>query len=503
MTEAKPRFRPDILRHTHDEAHGGRSIILEDPLANKFFRISPYEYELLSILDGTLSLRDAIDRLKLRGRHFTLNHAAKLADKFSKAGLLLGTSYGTSKVQTDFKDKLQQELRQRSILKLYYLYIPVLNPDKFLEKTLKIWKIFANRITLAIALLLIPGAVYLLVIGLQRFEAEYLFFFNLQNLIVLWIAIAIVKLIHEFSHAYTAKSFGLRVPEMGVAFLIFFPCLYCNTTAAWQLSDRKERMSIALAGVLSEVAVAVIATYIWYFTKPGLLNSIAFYLVAISVISSVLFNGNPLLKFDGYFVMSDWLRIPNLQAKAFNFLRYLFFNRVLGVEAIEAPGSSIKESSILVSYGILAFLYRIVLYAGIIERIYSKFDKTLGLILGAIAFAMFIVRPLGRGGANLLRRRSEMHFRPRGLTVFLVLAIGIVLMVACPWSEHSVYPCYLESAIVRQIVVPADAPVRQVAIRQGNVVKSGEILFSLNPVPLIHNLKDKQAGRSFIKAEIA
>jgi len=503
MKEAKPRFRPDIVRHSYDEKHGGQTLVLEDPVANKFFRISAYEFELLRVLDGTLTVSEALERLKLHGRYFTSTHAAKLVEQFSLAGLLLGTGYGTSKVQTIFKNRFDAELKQRSIFKLYYLYIPLINPDSFLEKTLPMWRLLVNRFTATLISLLIPGAAYLLLSGVQRLQNEYLFFFNLHNLFVLWIAIALVKLVHEFSHAYAAKSLGLRVPEMGVAFLIFFPCLYCNTTAAWQLADRRQRMSIALAGIISELVLAVLCTYIWYFSKPGLLNSTAFYLMAISVISSLFFNGNPLLKFDGYFVLIDLLRIPNLQSKGFNYLRYLFLNRGLGIESVNMASSSLRDRTIYLAYGVSAALYRIFLYAGIVAGVYFRFDKTVGVVLGALAFSLFVVRPLLRSLTNLAKRASEMNFRPLGIIGIVALAAAILFLLTLPWSDRSVYPCYLESAMIRQIVIPAEAPVADVYVRQGDKVKEGQILFRLDPTPLQYGLKDKQAERLLVKKEIS
>jgi putative peptide zinc metalloprotease protein len=503
MTEARPRFRPDILRHSHDEMHGGQTIVLEDPVANKFFRISSYEFDLLRVLDGSLTVGEALERLKLHGRYFTATHAAKLVEQFSRAGLLLGTGYGTAKIQTIFKNRMDTELKQRSIFKLYYLYVPLINPDSFLKKTLPVWQLLVNRFTRTLFAIFIPGAAYLLLSGFSRLQDEYLFFFNLRNLVVLWIAIALVKLVHEFSHAYTAKSLGLRVPEMGIAFLIFFPCLYCNTTAAWQLADRRQRMSIALAGIMSELVLAVASTYIWYFSKPGLLNSTAFYLMAISVVSSLFFNGNPLLKFDGYFVLIDWLRMPNLQSKAFNFLRYLFLNRGLGMASVDIASTSLKDKTIYLAYGVSAALYRIVLYSGIIAGVYFRFDKTIGFVLGVLAFSLFVVRPLARSITSLTKRKSEMNYRPLGILTIVALAVAIVFLLTLPWSDRSVYPCYVGSAMIRQIVVPAEAPIAEVYVRQGERVREGQILFTLDPTPLQYGLKDKQAERLLVKKEIS
>ena len=226
MRDIKPRFRPDIIKHSYDEKQGAYSVVLEDPVANKFFRISPYEFELLNILDGTLSISEAVERLRLHGRHFTSVHATKLVEQFSRAGLLLSTGYGTSGTQTQLRERMDSAAKHRSLFKLYFLYIPLINPDRFLEKTLWLWRLVINRFTAALFVLFVPGAIYLLITSIDRLAGQFLFFFNLENLLVLWIAIASAKLVHEFSHAYTAKSLGLRVPEMvhhpsrSVAFII-------------------------------------------------------------------------------------------------------------------------------------------------------------------------------------------------------------------------------------------------------------------------------------------
>lgn len=502
-TELTLKFRPDIVTHWFDEKSGGRSLVLEDPVANKFFRISSYEFELLKVLDGNRSLSEALERLRLHGRYFTMEHATRLVEQFARAGLLLGTKYGSSSYQRDLKKRQDKMLKQRSLTKIYFAFIPILNPDRFLERTLWLWRLAVNRFTALLFMLLIPGAIYLLISGASRFAGQFSFFFNLQNLMVLWIALAIMKLVHEFAHAYTAKSLGLRVPEMGIAFLIFFPCLYCNTTAAWQLADRKQRMAIALAGILSEAAVAVISIYIWYFSKPGLLNSVAFFLMTVSLISSILFNGNPLLKFDGYFVLTDWLRMPNLQQRAFTQVRYLFFNKVVGMESVQAGRIPLKERAILITYGVSASIYRIFLYSGIVIGVYYRFDKTVGAILGLLAFLLFVVRPITLGTVNLVKKRSEMHFRPWGLLIFALILGSVVFLMTRPWSRNSLYPCYVESAQVRQIVVPNEAPVKEVLVRPGDRVSRDQVIFRLDPAILKFDLADKEMESLLLKREIA
>ena len=339
---------------------------------------------------------------------------------------------------------------------MFFLFIPLVNPDNFLQKTWPVVRACASPITAALLLLLVPGALFLLVNGMDRLKYQILYFFNVQNLLILWVALTIAKLVHEFAHAFTAKGYGLRVPEMGIYLLLFFPRPYCDTTAAWQLADRGQRMAISLAGIISEAAVAVLACYVWYFSKPGIVNSIAFYLIAVSLASSLLFNGNPLLKFDGYFVLSDWLRMPNLQGKSLQYLRYLLLNQVLGIDSIRIGVHSPKERGILLTYGILSFLYRVLIVSGIVAAIYYQFDKSIGLLLGAMAFGIFIVRPIVTASINLTKRRSEMHPRTRGLLISGSILILAFFLLTRPWSDYSVFPCYLDSA-----KVTAESPYRR------------------------------------------
>ncbi|MFH0824387.1 MAG: efflux RND transporter periplasmic adaptor subunit [Pseudomonadota bacterium] len=499
----RPKFRPDIKVHEYEEKAGGQSLVLEDPVGNKFFRISQYEYDLLKIFDGNLTVSDALQRLRLHGRHFTEQYASKLVEQFARSGLLLGTGYGTARAQVALKNHIEGEMRKRAGAKLFFLFIPLINPDRFLEKTYPIVRFFMNRFTGALLLLMIPGAVFLLLNGLSRIDSHYFYFFNFQNLLVLWVALTISKLVHELAHAYTAKAFGLRVPEMGVYLLVFFPRPYCNTTAAWQLADRSRRMAIAGAGVLAEAALAVLACYVWYFSKPGIINSTAFYLIVVSLLSSLLFNGNPLLKFDGYFVLTDWLRMPNLQAKALAYLRYLFLNGVCGIESITVPRAGVKERFIQVTYGVLAFLYRVMIVFAITASVYYTYDKSIGLLMGSFALAMFILKPTVTTMLNMAKRRTEMHVRPVGLAAFALIAGVAIFLLTRPWSDRSVYPCYLDSATVRQISAASDAPVLDVPVRPGDRVKAGDILIRLDPIPLGFVLKDKEILKDVVEKDIS
>ena len=495
-------MRPDLKAYRQKEWANADVVTLKDPVSQKYFRLSPYEFRLLESLDGTVTLEDAIDRLRRAGFYYTPENAASIFTKASDLGLLLGTRYGSARSLLDQKTRVQALKKTRYLSSIYFLFIPVLNPDKFLERTLWLFTLISAKwLKWAIAILA-PGALYLLLSGLPRVDLEYLFFFNWRNLALLWATIAITKLIHEFSHAYVAKRFGLNVPEMGIGFLIFFPCLYCNTTDAWQLADRRQRASIAAAGIMAEAVLAILSTYVWYFSKPGMVHSLAFYLMSVSFVSTVLFNGNPLMKFDGYFMLSDLLGMPNLSGNSAKQLRFLFHHKVMGRASVRSPARTKRDAVIFTVYGISAFLYKILLYSGIVVGVYYRFDKVLGICLALLAFAVFIVRPVVVGVTHMYRNRREIRPRPEGVMIFVLILAALSVPLCIPWSSKSVYPCFVGSSHTQKLTVPLHTLVREVFVKDGMLVEKGRKLFELDTSQLDLALRQKEIQREIVAKEI-
>lgn len=496
------KFRPDLEAFEQRDGSGHKIVLLKDPVSEKYFRVSDYEYRLLKTFDGTVKVEDAVERLKAEGYYYSSQDAAQIVTKAAQVGLLLGTMFGTARFLTAAKDRMKQLKRARLLSSVYFLFIPLVNPDKFLGKTVRYFRLIYNKWTGLLAALAFPGAVYLVISGIPKIRSEFLFFFNLHNLFYLWVTIAVTKLVHELSHAYTAKRYGLHVPSMGIVFLIFFPCLFCNTTDAWQLADRRQRMAISAAGVGAEFVLAVIAVYVWYFSNPGIVNSLAFYLMGVSVVSTVLVNGNPLMKFDGYFILVDFLGIPNLYRKSFAYLKYLFMNRVLGVSSVPDPSIRPGERSIFTAYGSASFVYRIALYTGIVAGVYYRFDKTLGILLAALAFGLFIVSPVMRGLVTLYKQRSQVRPGLRGTLILIALVAMGAAVLFVPFGGKSVYPCYLDSVRKQKLTIPIHTWVADVLIREGTHVTRGAVLFRLDTSLLELKLLKKECDRDIIKAEL-
>jgi len=500
--QVKPKFRKDLIVSEQVDRDNKPVIVLKDPVSEKYFRLSAREFEFLQLFDGTRTLEESVETLQAGGRHYSIHDAKLVLAKAAQLSLVLGTGFSTAHFLMQIRDASRKKKRLQGLSRIYFLFIPLVNPDPFLERTVRFVKILVNKWTAGTVLLFVPGAVYFVLTGLARMSHENLFFFNWKSLAYLWVTIALTKLVHEFAHAYTAKHFGLRVPQMGVAFLIFFPCLYCNTTDAWQLANRRQRIAISAAGIISEAVLAVFAAYVWQLSKPGIVNSLAFYVMAVSFASTIIFNGNPLMKFDGYFILIDYLGVPNLQSKSFAYLRYLFMNRLLGISLVENPAINVRELCLFAVYGCSAFVYRVFLYTGIVVGVYYRFDKTVGALLAVVAFSLFVVLPLVRGANSLHRSRAEIRPQPGPVALFLVIVMLIGLPLFVPISTKSVYPCYAASAQIRKITVPLRTSVSRVLVKPWERVSEGQLMFELDASELHLALVRKECEKEIMELQV-
>ncbi len=496
------KLRRDLDFTPVRDSTGKETIVVTDPVANRYYRLSRYQVAFLEALDGTVTIDQARERMKLQGRYYTEQEVQGIVGRAAQVGLLLGAKVGTSEYLIAQKKLMDKARRIRDLSSLLYLYIPLLNPDLFLTRTVWLFRLLYNKYTATVLCLLIPGALYCAADGVPRILNNFSYFFNFNNLIYLWLTIAFAKIIHEFGHAYVAKSFGLRVPVMGLGFIIFCPVLYCDTTDAWTLADRKHRIAISAAGILAEATLATICAYIWYLSRPGLVNSVALYLMTYSLVSTLMFNGNPLMKFDGYYCLADMIEMPNLSVRAQTFVKFLWMNKVLGLKKWQNPASTSKDASILLLYGVCAFAYRIFIVMAIVAGAYYKLDKSLGIFLALFAFCIIILYPLSRGSRTLVTNIGSIRPGLAGSLVFLSLLAIAAPLTFLPWSSKSVYPCYMASARSQKLTVPLLATIKEVLIEDGSEVRAGELLSRLDPARLQLSLIEKEIDLKVLKNEV-
>ncbi len=377
----------------------------------------------------------------------------------------------------------QRKLRQREWWKWlvdHYLFIrlPLVKPTAFLQRTLPtvapLWSRTSLTIFVAMALL---GFV-LVARQWDAFVASFLYFFNWQGLIAYGIALGGVKVIHELGHAYTATRFGVRVPTMGVSLLIMMPVLYTDTTAAWRLTSRKQRMMIDCAGVGAELMVASICTLLWSFVPDGPLRSGLFVLATTSWIASLAINLSPFMRYDGYYVLSDALGVPNLQPRSFALARWWLRERLFDLgEAPPEPFPKRLETGLIV-FAFLTWIYRLILFVGIAILVYHMFFKALGIILFVVEMVVFVGRPVFNEISAWWTRRDAIVANRRG-RIFGFALLALVVLAILPLDRSVSAPAVLSPIGDAPLVAGDPAQIAKIHVRNGDTVATGTPIMTL------------------------
>lgn len=381
-------------------------------------------------------------------------------------------------------DRMQQKQRQRRgpwyrILMSHR--IPIGDPDALLDRTIRFtgWLFAWPGLLLWLSLL---ALVFWKCVG--RFDemfAETSNLLSLANLPVLWIALVGLKILHEFGHAYAAKRYGASIPEMGVQMIMMTPCAYVDASASWKLAGAKQRATVALGGMYIETFVAAIAALVWAGTTEGIVHDLAFNVIALASVVTVLFNINPLMKYDGYFLFSDLMGVFNLQQRAQAYLSGWTNRIALGKP--RAPDRYAPSERVLYAcYGPAAFVYRLLL-AFMLTGLMTMQWPSAGMFLGAVFSWALIFKPLIALTLHLWRGKATAEYRTRARLVALGgLTILPLIGSLVPISWNIVAPGVLDPQTRQSVRAPSGGFVRSIEVQNGDRVEQGEPLCLLqNP----------------------
>ncbi len=487
------RYVPAALREDLDLHPGPLSLTgaltwtLHDPVRNCFFSIGELEFGMLQrwgphTVNELVALVNEQTPLGVTAQHvMSLEH-------FLTANQLVQISGEAALKRLGL---IAQHMRVGIGAWLLHRYlffrVPLLRPDAFLSRTLPaVSFVFSRNFALLIVLAGMLG-IYLVTRQWDAFTGTFSYFFSLDGILIYALALLISKMLHELGHAYTAKRYGLKVPTMGVAFLVMWPVLFTDTTDAWKLTSRKQRMAISAAGVITELALAASATLAWSFLPEGAWKSAAFFLATASWTITVLINANPFMRWDGYYLLSDYLGVQNLQDRAFALARWKLREWLFGLShpAPEQLPAGIRWKMLLYAY--LTWVYRLVLFLGIALLVYHFFFKAAGLFLMAVEVIWFIARPFYREFTMWYKLRDSFSWNRHSFTSLLMLG-GLLFVLTTPWKSRIDAPALLSSATRGDIYPPWPAQIDQVLVRQGQHVRAGDTLFILKSPDLDQQL---------------
>jgi putative peptide zinc metalloprotease protein len=491
---ALPPLREDLrLENASANRDGSPSWMIHDPARNRFFRIGWLEFELLARWD----MRDA-QALVSRVRSETplnpdANDVAALVLFLEHHQLLHATSArDTARLAT--QHRLSDLGVWHHLLHGYLFFrIPLVRPQHFLEATLPYVSFLVRPI--AVALIALAGLLGM-VLAARQWDAFTLTLgasLTPSGLIGYLAALAIAKSVHELAHAYVATRYGVRVAHMGIAFVVLWPMLYTDTAESWKLSDPRQRLAIAGAGIGAEIALAALATLGWSIVPEGALRDALFFVATTSWVISVGINASPFMRFDGYFLLADALDMPNLHERASALARGLLRRQLLGWNEPDPESFPNRLRAFLILFALVTWVVRLGIFIAIALAVYHFFFKLAGIVLLAVELGWFVARPVLAELQVWHTRRAETTRRAK-LGWFLFVVVMLVLL-AVPWRGRIDGPAWARAASQHVLYSPLPGRLVTAPPSEGNVA-AGTALFVIDSPDL-----RSREGRARIAAE--
>jgi putative peptide zinc metalloprotease protein len=498
VAKLKPRLRVHAELHRH-WIRGEVWYILQDHQSGRFHRVSPAANLMICLMDGRRTLDEIWDLVgsRMPDHPPTQDETIRLLAELHSADLLTGDAPPDV---GEIADRSQQQASRRMMQRLrspLSMRFPLLDPDGFLSATLPLVRPLFTRLGFIAWLLLIGTGVVLAVLHWPELTADVGDrVLVAHNLVLLALAYPVVKAFHELGHGYATKAWGGEVHEFGVMLLVLIPMPYVDASASMAFREKWRRMVVGGAGIMVELALAAVAIIVWAAAEPGVIRALAFNVMLIGGVSTLLFNGNPLLRYDGYYILSDLIEIPNLATRANRYFFYLMERHLFGIDWVENPATAASERKWLFAYAVLAFLYRIVLVVGIAFFVAGRFFF-IGILLALWAVAGMFLLPIGKGLKYVLASPRLHDHRGRGILVAggttLVLA---ALLFAVPVPYATVAEGVVAVPERSAVRARTDGVVTALLAPAGGEVAAGRALFQLED-PLL------PAAVAVLKAERA
>ncbi len=428
-----------------------------------------------------------------------------------EAGLAQIDSPEQAKVLIQRRRKNRWKKVWQFLANILYIKLPIIDPERLLTRMYPFFRwIFTPYFnTFSVGMML--AAIILVISQWSTFHSklpDFQSFFNWHTIFYFWISLAVIKIIHEFGHGLTAKHFGGEVHEMGMLFLVLTPALYCDVTDSWLLPSKWKRIWISAAGIYVECFLASIATFVWWNTEQGLVNSLAMATMFICSVNTIMFNANPLLRYDGYYVMADWLEIPNLRIKSTQFFAYLFQEKVLGLEIPVQSYMPRSRRFLFVFYAIASYLYRWVVTFSILFFLYKFLQPyKLGSISAMLAIGSLVplvgmpVYQMVKFVRTPGRMRKVKKARAAAFAVAFVAIVAGILLFPTPLRVGGT----LVLTAAKPAEIYAEVPGRLVAleVHDGEWVKKDAPLAILsNPEKVRERMQlQEQHDVNFVKAQ--
>jgi putative peptide zinc metalloprotease protein len=472
-------LKPRLAGHAqiHRRVFRGRLwFVLQDVASSRFHQLTPGAYALVSAMDGQSTVQQIWEQA-CHALHEGLpsqEEVVQLLSQLHAADVLqCEMSPDIAELFQRFRKQKRDKLRQQ-FLDPFGLRWSLWNPDNFLERwSPRIKWIWGPAGGLLWLLTVIPAIALAAVHWSDLTENVSDRVFNAQNLIALWFIYPVVKVLHELGHGFATKVGGGRVHELGIMLLAMTPVPFVDASAAYAFPSKWQRALVGAAGILVETWLAALAMFVWTLAEPGLIRAAAFNVMLIAGISTLIVNGNPLMRYDGYHVLADILEMPNLAMRGARYFTYLVDRYIFRAQGLQAPDESASERFWMLLYMPLSFIYRIFIVITLVWFMAGKYFF-FGVLMALWGLWSMVVQPLWKAWQHVAEAPSLHRNRDRALRTTvggLALLLLVIIALPLPFLTRAEGVVWLPE---EQIVRARQAGfVREVFASSGNKVQSG------------------------------
>jgi len=518
-----PPLRGDLI--IIKQFYEGRTFyVVKDPISLQYFRLTAEDYYLATLFDGRRTMSAIMAGYVEKFPHLRLDYSdeeiTERVNRFAQdLGLLqfLSVQGARLKPRYDAIKKSQKAAKGGGFYKLvnsvFFARYSVYDPDKLFARMAKPIAWIWTKQSLWISICMVIAASFIVYQKYDATGAMMSRFFSLNNIALIWVTTILIKSIHELGHGLTCKHFGGEVHEVGVMLLVFTPYFFVNVSDSWVMPDRNKRILISAAGIYVELVLASLATFLWAVVQPGPFQQILWNIMVIASISTLIFNANPLMRFDGYYIMTDWIEVPNLSTKSRSFIGYQVKRLIFGSDYEDASMARLplpkRRFGLFYFYAVASYLYGyFVIYK--LARYMGPHLAPFGLqrfatYFSASALTAWVVMPFWSFMKSLQLTRED--WRPGGRLRRLGIVGGSALAI---FAICCFLPC--ELVIKRNVAVELASPeairpdvegfIAQIYVKEGDKVAPGAALARLTNRDVEQDLVQAQSQVAVAQANV-
>ena len=500
VVQLRPRLRPtaQISRQFY---RGERWYVVRDPAGNQFHRLSDPAYRFVGLLDGSRTVGEAWELVggQLADDAPTQPEVLQMLSQLYAANLIETDVTPDSAVVLKRQKMNNQRKMQQRLMNLLFPRIPIWDPDVFIKTWRPVINLILSWIGAITWFVVIISAIVAIAPLWEELGQSAKNAIDPSNWIWLTITFILIKFIHEMGHAFSCRRFGGEVHEVGIMLLVFVPTPYVDASTAWAFPNKWKRVFVGAGGMIFELFVAAICAFVWKATNGSgnsLTNQLAYNAMLIASVSTLVFNANPLLRYDGYYILSDFLEIPNLQRKATEYTMGLIKRHIFRVRQ-QQPLPPLNQRIELFVYAIASSGYRIFVSLAIAYMLFYTLPpevKVIGLIMGATAFGTFAIFPLVKA-VKYLATDPELHRKRARAVAFsstfaaaCLVVFGVIRFPVTVRAEG-----VLEAADRQKVVVETPGFVSKILVSDGQSVQAGQLLVTLANTEEVSKLRQAES----------